>query len=314
MALTFLSSFKKKDVSIKLMIHQRLAGWEKARDPSTLHASDLMKGLEFCPREFALYGLTGKYPKDGFVGTAMRITYDHGKDMERRMRNDWLRDVVRGKWRCSVCGNVHNEFGAVPITKCPSCKYPNTWEYIEPNFVSASTNISGSIDLVVDVGEPLYRMVELKSMDKDLHRKLVAPLAEHNFRTSLYLRLIAESDLPEAKLINTDVAHIIYVSKSYGFADTTIAEAGIKDSAFSPFKEYKIKRNDSLTELQVAKAKTLARFKETKQVPAGICPNGLCGRAQKCPVMSQCFSGSYPAKTTWLVNGNPAHSGKEVVV
>jgi hypothetical protein len=271
-----------------------------------------MKDLEFCPREYALLDVTGKKKKDSFIGTSMRITFDHGRDLEYRVRNDWLRDVAVGNWECEVCLSVHPKFGKAPSTHC-SCGYKR-WVYKESNFISKVCGVSGSIDIFVDVGEKKLRLVELKSMDKDIHRTLLAPLAEHKFRTNLYLRLIEESGLAEAERINTDVAHILYVSKSFGFADDEAKNAGIPDAGFSPFKEFKIKRDDSLTDTPVNKAKTLLYFKESKKMPAGVCHNGLCKRAQKCPVVTACFSGSYPASTTWTVEGSPLHPNKEVVL
>ena len=69
----------KKNPSIKLMLHERVSKWEPPRDHSTVHASDLMKELEFCPREFALLDLTGGKPKDKFVSTAQALTFEIGR-------------------------------------------------------------------------------------------------------------------------------------------------------------------------------------------------------------------------------------------
>jgi len=311
---------EKQGVSIKHLIHRALPAWEPARSHKILHASDLMKEHEFCPREFALFDLSPQTkPKGRFIGTAQHITYAHGKDMERRLRNDWLREHVVGYWDCGVCGLHLQTFGKSPKLNCPECHVVGRWVYREPRFDSKISGISGGIDAIVDVGQTVHRMVEIKSIDKDYFKDLVAPYAEHRFRASLYLRLAAESDDPIAKRLNKKVLHILYVSKSYGFKDTSLAQAGIKDEPFSPFKEYVVERDDSLTETAVAKAKALHYFRKNSKkpsavtfIPCGVCVSALTKRAEACPVRAQCFSGSYPGSITWVENAKIRHPGKEL--
>lgn len=313
MSLKILKSFK-KEVSIKLLIHKNLAGWEPPRNHDTLHASDLMKDLEFCPREFAFIQMGLAKKKGSFVGTALRITFDHGRDMEWRLRNEWLRDSMSGWWKCMVCGTRHTMFGKAPKCKCGKCGVGHMWEYDEVNFVSPHSGISGAIDGMVDVQEPKLRLLEIKSIDKDMFKKLEAPMAEHKFRTALYLRLAAESEMPQSERVNTGVAHILYVSKSYGFKDESMKGAGVSDSAFSPFKEFVVRRDDDLVATPVNKAKVYSAWKEQGiGMPCGVCVNGLTKRAQKCSAISHCFSGQHASTLTWLVNGTPAHAGKTVI-
>lgn len=312
MTIKVLASMK-RPVSIKFMIHRRLAGWEKPRSHSTIHASDLMKASEFCPREMALLDMNLGKKKDSYVGTALRITFDHGKDTEHRVRNDWLRDVVVGYWTCNVCGNEHGVFGKVPKVKC-KCGH-HRWDYTEPRFTSKENGVSGGLDFLADVGEAKLRIVEIKTLDKDEHKKLVAPLAEHKFRTSLYMRLVEESDHDLAGRVNLARANILYISKSYGFKDLTLKENGIPDSPFSPFKEFEIARDDTSSDVPLAKARVLTAWRKDDSIgmPAGVCTNLMCSRAGQCPVASACFSSKYPAKVTWLEKGVPRHEGKKVL-
>lgn len=319
---------KSKTYSVKHMIHRRLAAWEPARDHKNLHSSELMKDLEFCPREYALLDLTNGKKVGQYVGTAMRITFDHGKDMERRMRNDWLRDAAVGTWRCPLCNHL-SKFGKVPVV-CANCKADgDLMAYEETRFLSHYSGITGGVDMFVDVGSMKHRLVEIKSVDKDVFKELIAPMAEHRFRTSLYLRLVEEqftqgAPSPKVQLvappkiepdtINTTTAHLLYVSKAYGTKDTSLSEAGISDAPFSPIKEFIIERDDSLTQTSVNKARALKLFRENHEVgvPCGVCTSGLTKRAQKCPAISSCFSGKYPATITWLENGIPRHPGKKI--
>lgn len=313
MALKILTSLK-KEISVKEMIHYRLAGWEEPRSHHTLHASDLMKDLEFCPREFAFLdnGLAKK--KHQFIGTSLRLTFDHGKEVEYNIRNSYLRDVVSGWWKCNVCGHRHPTFGKEPKVKCQKCGWGN-WVYDEVRFVSPISGISGSLDILLDVKQAKLRIVEVKTMDKDEFKSLKAPLAEHKFRTSLYLRLAEESDHSISERVNISEAHILYVSKSYGFKDESLKAAGIADASFSPFKEFTVKRDDSLTDTAVEKAKALKAVRDNPSLgmPCGVCINGLTKRAQKCSAVSSCFSGASPSNITWLENGKPKHPGKKVI-
>lgn len=311
MALLIANNHKVK--LVKDMIHQRLCGWEKPRPHGTIHASELMKELEFCPREWALLDLKQGKKKDQFVGTALRLTFDHGRSVEKAMRNDWLRDVAVGRWKCTSCGLIHPVFGKEPKGSC-SCGR-RAWEYDEARFTSASSGISGGLDLFIDMGEPKLRIVEIKTMDKDEFKKLEAPLAEHKFRTSLYMRLAEESADEVSQRVNTSFSTLLYVTKSFGFKDLTLKAAGIKDSPFSPFKEFIIKRDDSLTTTPVARATVLHRWRTNgmKGMPCGVCTSGLSKRAQQCSCVGACFSGSFPSTLTWLEAGVPRHPGKTVI-
>lgn len=310
----------KRDYSIKNLIHSSLAGWEKPRPHGVIHASDLMKPKEFCPREWAFLDL-GVIKKQGeFLGTAMRITFDHGRDMEYRLRNEWIRDYAVGYWKCGVCGHVHEKFGKEPKIPCPKCKWGHQWEYHEVRLMDKESGISGGIDLFVDVGAKKLKLVEIKSMDKDEHKTLAAPLAEHKFRTALYLKLADHSGLPESDRIDQQEAVILYVSKSFGFKDESLAAAGIKDSPFSPFKEFPIQRNDALVETAVAKATALTKWRTLGGVqgesglPCGVCSSALSKRATQCGAVTACFSGKYASTITWMENGVPKHQGKPFVV
>lgn len=309
----------KKQVSIKNMIHKELAGWEKARPHGTIHASELFKDMEFCPREWAFLDLGLAKKKDSFLGTAMKITFDHGRDMENRLRNEWIRDYMVGYWECNVCGHLHPTFGKAPKIKCPKCGWGNKWRYHEVRVLDPKSGVSGGIDGFVDVGESKLRLLEIKSMDKDMHKALKAPLADHKVRTSLYLKLVELAHEEYTDRINTQESTVLYVSKSYGFKDDTLAASGIKDSPFSPFKEYPVGRNDGLHKLELSKATALTKWRALNDsggspgLPCGVCTNGLSKRAQQCSSIAPCFSGGFPSTITWTDGGVPKHPGKAII-
>jgi hypothetical protein len=148
---------------------------------------------------------------------------------------------------------------------------------------------------------------------------LLAPLAEHRFRTSLYLKLAEASEYYAADRMDTKEATILYVSKSFGFKDDTLAAAGISDAPFSPLKEFVIERNDETLKTSLAKATALNLWRKSVAaekplgLPCGICSSAFQKRSQACPVAMQCFSGKYPMEITWMENGAPKHGAKKVV-
>lgn len=321
MALKILKSMK-KDVSVKHMIHKAVAGYEEPRGLKHIHASEVTRtDLEFCPRFWAYVDAGVVALKPEFISTVLRMTFDHGRDVESRLQNDWLREFAVGHWRCKGCNHLHDVFSKAPKINCPKCGMGHLWEYEEVRFMDPVSGTSGGVDLFLDVGEKKLRLVEIKTMDKDMHKGLKAPLAEHKQRTSLYLTLVEKSGTDEAKRINTKEATIIYVAKAYGFKDTSMKEAGIVDAPFSAIKEFTIKANPKDHVNYLNRAETLTHWRELiatdeghHGMPCGICPNGLTKRAQKCPAVGPCFSGNYPSTITWRENGKPVHEGKPIVV
>lgn len=303
-------------ISVKHMIHKRVAGWEPPRDHGHIHASDLMKEDEFCPREWILLDLTNRKRHAQFIGTSLRMTFDHGRSLEWNIRNKYLRDVVAGFWTCGVCGYEHQELCKAPDFKCPKCGYDHQWEYDEVRFQDPTSGVGGGIDTLLDVGTGKYRIIEIKSMDKDEFKTLIAPLFEHRFRTSLYLKLVDISHSPYKDQIDTNEASILYVSKSFGFKDETLKPAGISDAPFSPFKEFTIPRDDSLSETPLNKAMvvTAVRKDPALGIPCGVCKNALERRAERCACVTACFGAKYPGTLTWMEGDKPRHADKMILV
>lgn len=300
-----------KDVSIKTMLHQRMPYTEVGRGFELLHASTVTKeDYEFCPREAALQLLSKKEPKKRFISTSLNITFSMGRAIQEYLNNEWLADVMVGDWVCASCG-YRKSFSRKPKTKC-SCGV-DLWRYEEHRILSPYSDIGGGIDGFVAVeDDQKLRVLEVKTMGKDMFKSLSAPMSEHRLRTNLYLRLLDEAGYSD--VVNTKVGHVLYIVKGFGVKDTEIVkQKGVKDSAFSPFKEYKVKRDDSVTENLVQSARALKVFRETGKIPCGVCPTGLCSRAQKCSMVKECFSGQYPQQITWKKDGVPLHAGKEVV-
>lgn len=305
MAITFVKKIITEIApSLKFELHRSLAGWEDARCHKTLHASDMTRDEGFCPREFALHDALNTKRRGQFIGTSLRTTFDMGDMLSDLVREKWAVHKTVGTWRCLKCGSLHQ-----------FCKYPkicNTkqldpngnvvstcnsrvFRYKEEQFIVPSISASGSLDMLYDAGLPKLIPVELKSIDKDQFKALVAPHAEHSWRSNLYQRLIANSLHPQKDHIDQKRMLVLYVCKGYGVKDETIKPAGIKDTEFSPFKEYWVQRDDKLTNDIWKKAEALKKYRSKEGgMPQGICDNSYCKRAMSCSALKPCWSGNYP--------------------
>jgi hypothetical protein len=300
MAVTFLK--KAKDLqpkrTAKFFLHHHLAGFDKARSMKVLHSSELTKPEGFCPRSYALHDATGIKPKDRWLSTSEQVTFQMGRDLEHNVVN-WFGDTGRSvcHWKCLACGTMHMfQLRPSVCAQCNSTRFdPN-----EARFESAITGASCGVDMLLALGGGKYVVHELKTIDKEEFKALVAPLAEHRLRTNFYLRIVGESASPWAAQVDSSRAYILYVSKGgYGCADPGLKQSGIKEQ-FSPFKEFEIARNDAQTEDLARRAKVVKDYRAgAVGMPCGICPSALTKRAAQCTWKNACFGGEHPPVYQW---------------
>ena len=200
-------------------------------------------------------------------------------------------------WKCIACGTLH-EFQTKPVA-CKTCGVKR-FDPIEVRFESAVTGASCGVDMLLAMGETKLRPVELKTIDKEEFKQLKAPLAEHKWRTNLYLRIIDECEHHWSNMVNTKQATILYISKGgFGTLDPELKKWGLSDQ-FSPFKEFTIHRDDSLTEGICKRAKVVTDFRKgLVGMPCGICTTAMDKRAKTCGFRGACFSGDYPPEYFW---------------
>lgn len=288
---------------IRFLLHQHLNEKDTHRGVDNVHASELTKDeLEFCPKFFAIARETNAKLPGRWVNTSEAVTFFLGHSLQDAVVN-WFADMGRavGHWKCLACDKLH-EFQKRPL-KCLKCGC-QAFKPEEVRFMSAVSGASGGIDMLISLGQPLLRIVEIKTMAADQFKGLVAPLAEHRLRTNLYMRLVAESNHPWAKRVDTKTADVLYISKSgYGTAvDDEFKKWGLPE-AFSPFKKYPVKRDDKATNDPSIRAKSVKDWHEKKKgMPYGVCETALTSRAKKCPLASKCFSGDYPSKNNWKIS------------
>lgn len=290
MAVTFLKSAIKDALSPKFsiidLVQKNVGGFKPERSHKEVHASDITKE-DFCPREYAMLDLTNGKKKDVYIPTALQTTFDMGEAVAGLTREKWVAKAAVGNWYCPKCGE-HRSFTRHPGNGCVKSKHC-PWQYEEVKFESKTYGFTGSLDLIVDLGAPKYFVTELKIMAPDQFEKLLAPLAEHRIRTSIYMQLIEDSGSPYAPSINVERARILYVSRGYGKKNQQAGEEII------PLKEFEIVRDDLTSQPYLNKALEVKKFREHGVIPAGICATPQDTRAKKCGACKACFSGAYPA-------------------
>jgi hypothetical protein len=219
----------------------------------------------------------------------LRTTFDMGHAVSDLVREKWLGEAAVGHWHCMKC-NATKYFSPRPPAKGKCTSGNHRWTYDEVIFRSMVSGIEGSIDVLVRLGGPKLWVTELKIMAPDAFNELVAPLAEHRLRTSLYLRLVEESDSVYKSSINTEQGRILYVSRGAGKKHPEFHEV-------MPFKEFVVDRNDKDTEAFVKLGLSSAAWTKEGKLPAGICKVATDKHATGCPMKKQCFSGDFPAGT-----------------
>lgn len=284
--------------SPKFLLHRHLSGFDPARSVHRIHASELTKPEGFCPRRYALLDVTKTKPKDKWLTTSENVTYSMGRWLQDQVVN-WFADMdmAISHWECMGCRKLF-EFQKRP-QRCGDCGV-RSFAPKEVRFEDPETKASGGIDMLLSLGDPKLLPVEIKTIDKDQFKALAAPLGEHRLRTSLYLNIIEKDVSGRSDLVNCQEGLVFYVSKgAYGCADAQLEEWGLTDK-FSPFKEYRIKRNDAGIKDLLARAKAITDFRAGKVgMPCGTCATALIPRATRCDMKKHCFSGEHPASHDW---------------
>ncbi len=277
---------------VRYHLHRLLCHEEETRyAPDFVHASAVTtEDPPFCPREWALYDLTGKRPYGQQVTAAQQVTYSMGHLIQERVTH-WfaLAGIAVGNWKCDACGGE-----AKMCRQRHCCNLPMRYE--EMRFWSAESGASCGVDVLVQL--PTRRklvLVEVKSEQKEEFKRLAMPRAEHRTRTALYLRIISECKDPACREIDTDEARVLYVCKGgWGEKGSVPASWRLQDGPWSPFKEYVVHMSDADTDAYQAPARELHLFRTAGgPVPRGICDTRFCRRAKWCPVVNECFSGAW---------------------
>ena len=263
------------------MIYQRIATPQDHRIDGLIHASSATREKpRFCARAFVLQNMHNIPPKEEIIPPLLRITFDQGNDRQARINNEYLKDVMVGRWKCKICGH---RTGVQKAPKQSPCEHGvENYRYVEVSWRAKDSLLVGSTDALVEVSpKDKLVMVELKIISPNDFKELVAPLAEHTFRTQLYLWLIANSTRPEREWVNTKFAYVLYCNRAYG--------AKI-DGRMTAHREFMVGRNDTAIEGVLRRIKAASDGMRDMEPPEGICDTKTCWRAKQCSAADVCFA------------------------
>ena len=141
-------------VSIKKMLHQRVAKTQPARTMGKYIYASALTGpkYEFCPRMYALQKILDKKEPGDFISTSLKVTFDHGWDIQDRINNHYLKDVMFGDWKCTSCGERRKKC-TKPQGKCNKSGITCNWSYREVGLLNDEYGVAGSPDGLVDVSQ-----------------------------------------------------------------------------------------------------------------------------------------------------------------
>lgn len=284
--------------SLVYRAHEHTAGVSKPRHHATIHASDLDPERSWCAREVALLTLHDMKRPEGFLSTAQKVVFDFGHKASDVFRECLPPQMVWGNWKCLACDKITKR--EYTPSKCPHCgARGRALEYREVFAKDPKTGVVGSFDLIVD---PLMNgqkvIVETKSEMGDAWQKRNKAEFAHEWRTKLYLYLAAVTPWLQNYGINTQSARIIYINKGGHGPAPQIKKWGLKDWAKTPFKEYRVKRDDTFLTGQIDKVHTWRKWKALHAVnpkaaaadlPDRICDSPTTTLAKNCAACQKCF-------------------------
>lgn len=236
-----------------------------------------------CAREEVLCVQHGVSRRDE-VSPDLGLIFEHGHALHWVLQNrvlPLLGEVLRGRWRCMACGNVHGgrahwivgrfsveEFVQAQVPRpsrcrrCSSILNSDSCFYEEQNLVDLKLRLGGHPDGFLAIpGEPHLGILEGKSISaKGALEVRQCPKHEHVIQTQAYMRL---TGLTWAK--------VLYWNKG--------------GSGMSALAEHTLRYDDALVERIMSTIHSV----RGESLPDRICGSAQCPRAKVCPVAKQCF-------------------------
>jgi len=281
---------------LKYHIHKNTAEPRNARPHDQVHASDLDPARNWCPREPALLTKYNIKRETDFLATATRITYDFGYAGADILMRRMPEKMLWGNWHCRACDHFTKH--TYKPQSCVSCgAHKRVIRYCEVLLRDDELGIIGSVDIMADLlGNGKVTPIEAKTEGNLTFKPRSKSTFDHEWRTKMYLYLASKTkDLPPHKVNSVD-GRVIYLCKEGHAADPLISKWKLSDWKKSPMKEYFVKRDDTMLENALAKAKSYRMWRNgfdkigpQAPMPARICKNALETKAKNCAACKVCF-------------------------
>ena len=285
---------------VKFHIHKHTAGKHPARAHNVVHISDLDPAREWCPREPAILSYTKTNRPDGFTSTAQAMTWGMGEAGADLLISMIPPEQVWGHWKCRACD--HKVRFAYTPKLCEKCGAKRAaFKYQEVLVRDPDTGIVGSVDCFVDIlSNGLRTGIEIKTEGNDSFKKRTKPTFDHEWRCKGYMWLMSRDPLMKGKHLNLKEMRVLYFTKEGWDTDLKIKEWPVSDSAKSSVKEYWSRRDDTVIENQLERARAYREWRNAHDKDGGIhlslfpdripkCKSIGCARAKQCSVKVKCW-------------------------
>lgn len=187
-----------------------------------------------------------------------------------------------GWWKCLACGKIRY-FGLAPTKPCKHCNaHAGAAIYEEHHLLlKGKYPVSGHPDLFLRRPGPVYRVTEIKTINKEDFVKLKGPLADHDVQTQTYMWGCSQD--PSLPLpIDPELGYLMYICKAHLAKNL-------------PFKVFHVRRNDLLIarieERLASFREGYISFPDNLPAPIGECERGdfRNWRAKQCPAQKECI-------------------------
>lgn len=185
-----------------------------------------------------------------------RAKFDIGHAVHAWYQNVYLgpMGILKGRWFCRACGFVHGS-SSEPVFMPKTCGKTledgslcdgSAFEYIECAVISEEWNIVGKTDGIITVDGTDY-VVDIKTIDPDLFKKLSSPWPSNTFQIQIYMWLFG---------IKKGI--LLYVDKS--------------SNGPSPVREFLIEHSSKTVNDACGRITSFNMAMQTRSLPVCMCP------------------------------------------
>ena len=245
-----------------------------------------------CLREIILGHKLGMR-KYEYVDANGSVIFDIGNELHRVVQNHsrYLGDKIYGRWKCLACNTILNKQLMPKPPECTVCGANHNAIQYEEKFLYIKWLTAHPDAYVMSPTTKKHLIVgEIKTIDKDAFKDLVAPIADHVYQVNGYMLLseiISKQEHWEIPF-NSDEAYIYYFSKGH---------AGRQNY---PVKIFTIKKQKAIVEDIIARVKLYRESYDPKTKTIKSLPDPVSAclgakwsnyRAINCNVKPYCVAG-----------------------